>query len=235
MRRDPMSKARCVVAALMLAASGAGASAQSPPPASDAAKDLAGAWEISNADRDRRCAVTFSIDPAPGGFKIELGPECATAFPALKDVVAWALGQKDVLRLIDPRNVAVIEFSEVESGLYEGERTGEGLYFLQTQAAVKVETRTPEQLFGDWNILREMDQPLCALTLSDAREGDGYKVLVKPGCDPSIASFGLTTWQLDRGQLVLTGRNGSWRFAESDATIWERVPLSTDPLLLMKP
>ena len=35
-------------------------------------------------------------------------------------------------------------------------------------------------------------------------------------------------------ELVLTGRSGVWRFAESDPTTWERIPLSTDPLVLMK-
>jgi hypothetical protein len=44
----------------------------------------------------------------------------------------------------------------------------------------------------------------------------------------------LSTWRLDRDQLVLTGRAGMWRFSESDAAIWERVPLSTDPLLLVR-
>ena len=50
----------------------------------------------------------------------------------------------------------------------------------------------------------------------------------------AIAGFGFTTWRLDGDQLILTGRGGNWRFAESDPTTWERVPLSTDPLLLMK-
>ncbi len=58
--------------------------------------------------------------------------------------------------------------------------------------------------------------------------------MVKPGCDARIAGFGPTTWRLDREQLVLTGRSGTWRFTESDPTTWERTPLSTDPLLLMK-
>ena len=224
-----------ILAVLALTGSANLALAQSPPPVSDAAKELVGAWEISNAERDRRCAVNFSIDPAPGGFRLELEPQCGSVFPLLKDVVAWVLGGNDVLRLIDERHLAVLEFTEVENGLYEGERIGEGLYFLQTQAAIKVETRTAEELFGDWDIVREVDKPLCTLTLSNASNGDNsYKVIVKPGCNPTITGYGLTAWRLDRDQLVLSGRNGNWRFAESDVTIWERVPLSTDPLLLMK-
>jgi hypothetical protein len=34
--------------------------------------------------------------------------------------------------------------------------------------------------------------------------------------------------------LLLTGRGGSWRFSESDATTWERVPATSDPLVLMR-
>jgi hypothetical protein len=222
-----------IIALSALAMAASLAWAEPAPPVSEAAKDLVGAWEISNSDRDKRCPVTFSTDPAPGGFKLELDADCAIA--PLKDVVAWALGPKDVLRLIDTNKAPMFEFSEVESGMYEAERKGEGLYFMQTQAALKAEIRNPEQIFGEWNILRELDKPLCRLTLSDASNGgENYKIVVKPGCDARIAGFGLTTWRLDREQLVLTGRSGTWRFAESDPTTWERMPLSTDPLLLMK-
>src|SRR5215813_4704937 len=221
------------LSALAMAASFARAQ-QGTPPVSDAAKDLiGGAWEISNSDRDKRCPVTFSIDAVPGGYKVELDPACAIA--PLKEVVAWGLGPKDVLRLLDAKNVPLFEFAEVESGMYESERKGEGLYFMQTQAALKAEIRSPEQIFGEWRIVRELDKPLCRLTLSDASDGgETYKIVVKPGCDAQIVGFGLSTWRLDREQLVLTGRTGTWRFAESDPTTWERMPLSTDPLLLMK-
>jgi hypothetical protein len=221
-------------ALLVLVATTSLAPAQPVPPVRDTARDLVGAWEISNADRDKRCAVTFSVDPAPGGLKLELDPDCGNAIPALKEVVVWALGPKDVVRLIDPKGAAVLEFNEVESGMYEAERKGEGLYFMQSQAAVKATTRTPDQLFGDWKVLRELDKPLCTLTLSSAKDGESFRLVVKQGCDSSIAGFGLTTWRLDRDQLVLTGRSSAWRFAESDPTTWERFPLSTDPLLLMR-
>ena len=59
-------------------------------------------------------------------------------------------------------------------------------------------------------------------------------MVVKPGCDKAIATFDPSTWRLDGDQLILTGRSGIWRFSESDATVWERVPLSVDPLLLVR-
>jgi hypothetical protein len=226
----------CRLTALLSLVLSAGlAHAQPAPPVSDAAQAMVGAWEISNAERDKRCPVTFSVDPAPGGLKLELDPTCAAAFPQLKDVVVWMLGRNDVLRLLDARGTAAIEFSEVENGLFEGERKGEGLFFLQTMAAIKAETRTADEMFGEWKMLRELDKTLCTLTLSkDASGTDTYKLIVRPGCDASIVAFGLTTWRLDRDHIVLSGRSGSWRFAESDPTTWERMPLSTDPLLLVR-
>jgi hypothetical protein len=83
--------------------------------------------------------------------------------------------------------------------------------------------------------LREIDKPLCRLTLSDTTaNGDAFRVIVKPGCDKAIAAFNPTTWRLDGDQLILSGRGSVWRFSESDVTVWERVPLSVDPLLLVR-
>jgi hypothetical protein len=202
---------------------------------SEAAQNMVGGWELSNADRDRRCLLTFSVEPVPGGYRIEVDSTCATAFPSVADVVAWNFGPNEVLRLIDAKGTALLELTEVENGMFESERGAEGLLFLQTQASLKIETRTSEQIVGDWSLLREADKPLCRLTLSDTASGDdAFRVVVKPGCDKAIATWGPSTWRLDRDQIILTGRSGSWRFSESDTTVWERVPLSTDPLLLVR-
>jgi len=147
---------------------------------SDAAKSMVGAWEISNAARDKTCPVAFSLDAGAGGFKIELDAACATVFPSLRDVVVWAMGPRDAVRLLDSKGVIILDFTEVEAHMYEAERKGEGLYFMRTQAAIKAETVTPEQVFGEWALLKEMDKPLCKLTLSNAAAGgESYKVTVK--------------------------------------------------------
>src|SRR4051812_23408705 len=114
---------RCFTLVVFAALVAAPARAQTPA-VSDAAKEIVGSWEISNSDRDRRCPVTFSVDPAPGGFKIDLDSAC-TIVP-LKDVVAWGLGPKDMLRLFDANKSILFEFAEVESGMFESERKGEG-------------------------------------------------------------------------------------------------------------
>jgi hypothetical protein len=224
--------ARFVLIALGLVGISAVAQAQAP---SDAAKAMVGGWEISNAARDKTCPVAFSLDAGAGGFKIELDAACATVFPSLRDVVVWAMGPNDAVRLYDSKGAVILDFMEVESHMYEAERKGEGLYFMRTQEAVKAATVSPEQVFGEWILLKEMEKPLCKLTLSSASAGgEAYKITVKSDCDASIAGLGLLTWRLDRDGLVLSGRGVTWRFSESDATTWERIPPSADPMVLMR-
>jgi len=221
-----------VLIALVVVSAVGDAAAQTP---SDAAKSMVGAWEISNAARDKTCPVAFSLDAGAGGFKIELDAACATVFPSLRDVVVWAMGPRDAVRLLDSKGVIILDFTEVEAHMYEAERKGEGLFFMRTQAAIQAATVNPEQLFGEWTLLKEFEKPLCKLTLSNTAPGtESYRITVKPGCEASIAGMGLSTWRLDRDELVLSGRSGAFRFSESDNTTWERIPPSTDPLLLMR-
>jgi hypothetical protein len=226
--------ARVRFALIALGLSAVVADAQAPAP-SEAAKDMVGAWEISNAARDKTCPVSFKLDAAAGGFKLELDAACGTAFPSLRNVVVWAMGPNDAVRLLDAKGNVILDFMEVEAHMYEAERKGEGLFFMRTQAAIQAATITADQLFGEWTLLKEFEKPLCRLTLSNAAAGtESYKLTVKPGCDASIAGIGLSSWRLDRDELVLSGPGGAWRFSESDTTTWERIPPSTDPLLLMR-
>jgi hypothetical protein len=225
---------RLLIFVIILASSSTRVFAQEPTPG-DAARGMVGAWEISNAARDKTCPVTFSVNGADGGYKLELDPGCRTAFPSLKDIAAWTMGPNDSVRLVDAKGAVILDFSEVESHMYEAERKGEGLFFMRTQAAIRAATVSPEQLFGDWTLLQEFEKPLCKLTLSNASAGgESYKVVVKAGCDSSIAGFAPSTWRLENNELLFAGRAGTWRFAESDATTWERIPPSTDPLLMMR-
>src|SRR6266446_1259630 len=216
--------ARACLAVIALALSAVGAGAQAPAP-SDAAKDMVGAWEISNAARDKTCPVTFKLELEAAG----------TTFPSLKDVGVWTMGPNDEVRLLNSKGAVVLDFMEVESHMYEAERKGEGLFFMRTQAAIKAATVSPEQVFGEWTLFKEFEKPLCSLTLSSSSAGgENYKITVKPGCDASVADIGLSTWRLDSDGLLLSGRSGSWRFSESDATTWERIPATSDPLVLMR-
>src|SRR5258708_800231 len=231
----PPMPARACLAVIALALSAVGAGAQAPAP-SDAAKEMVGAWEISNAARDKTCPVTFKLDPGAGGFKLELDEACGTAFPSLKDVGVWTMGPNDEVRLLNSKGAVVLDFMEVESHMYEAERKGEGLFFMRTQAAIKAATVSPQQVFGEWTLFKEFEKPLCSLTLSSAAAGGGnYKNTVKPGCDTSVPHIRLFTWRVHSGGLLLSGRSLSLRFSASDATTVELIPATSAPPALLPP
>src|SRR5947209_17873405 len=121
--------ARACLAVIALALSAAGAGAQAPAP-SDAAKEMVGAWEISNAARDKTCPVTFKLDPGTGGFKLELDEACGTTFPSLKDVGVWTMGPNDEVRLLNSKGAGVLDCMVGESHLFEAVRKWVRLYSM---------------------------------------------------------------------------------------------------------
>ena len=205
------------------------------PEPNDAARALVGAWELSNPDRDRKCQVTFRLDPAPPGRALTFSSACATMFPDLRATAAWQLARDDSLRLVDKQGAVLLELNEVEAGMYET-TPSHTHYFLQTLAAINKE-RITDDLFGDWQFTRgTTTRAICHMTLGNtAHDTDSFVLTLKPGCDPLIARFAPVSWRLDRGQFVMLAANGqSWRFEESE-NAWSRIPAMRPPLVMARP
>jgi Protease inhibitor Inh len=214
------------------------ATAQAQAPLTDDAKAMTNStWEFSNADRDKRCTVVFKTDPAAAGMRLEFDKGCSGVFPFIAAVVGWTLAENDFLRLLDAKGKSLLEFSEVESGIYEAPRPGEGILFIQTTASVGPPPKDADQMLGDWNIVRANGgTPICTFELAKTPVGDDFTLKLKPGCDALVTRFAPTAWQMDRGELVLkNARSQAWRFAEGDSSTWQRVPEGPDPLLLVRP
>jgi hypothetical protein len=234
---------RPALAAFAAAALAATVHAQAPAQApgqttlTDAAKAMSsGTWEFSNADRDKRCTVTFRTDPAAVGMRLELDKGCAALFPFIREVVGWTLAENDFLRLVDAQGKSVLEFSEVESRIYEAPRPGEGILFLQASTAVGPPPKQADEMTGDWGVVRGSDKSLCTLTLANKPAGDDLALTVKPGCNAFVTRFAPTAWQMDRGDLVIKNARGqTWRFSEGENSTWTRVPESAVPVLLVRP
>ena len=211
------------------------AQAQTPATLGDSAKAVLGSWEFSNAERDKICTATFKGEPSKVGFKVEFDQNCASQFPLVSDVAGWTFPENDLLRLLDTQGKALVEFSEVEDGIYEAPTPGVGVLFLQNAAAAGPAPKPAEQLAGNWAIKRGLDKLLCSLTLANTPLRDDLALTVKPGCDPTIARLNFTQWRMDRGELVLVPARGNpWRFEEVDATTWRRLPESADPITLVR-
>jgi Protease inhibitor Inh len=212
--------------------------AQQPITSNETFKTMIGKWEISNADRDRTCSLSFRADPAGNLFKLEIDKACPVQMPELKDVTGWTIGGLDLVRLLDSKGKPIFEFSEVESGMFEAQRPGEGIFFMQNAAVAAAPLGlAADQMAGDWNVVRSSGKTICTITLTNAAAGnDAFALKVKPGCDALVTRFGPAAWYMDRGELVLkSSRAGQfWRFEESDPTNWLRVPEGREPITLVR-
>jgi hypothetical protein len=224
----------CLVAPLM-----ALAVAASPARAQDATtlkKNMIGQWELSTTERSKTCVVTLKPDNTPQGLKLELEPGCAAALPFTKDITGWNVKGLDIVRLQDATGEAVIDFTEVEAGILEGVRSGEGVYILQNLAAARSLAKSMDQMIGDWAMVRGNGNVICGLTLTNTDAGnDNFQVFLKPKCDPAVAAFAPKQWRLERGQIMLMSDKGeTWRFEADDNAQWRLVPDSADPLIMLR-
>ena len=211
----------------------------SPARAQDAAtlkKNMIGQWELSTTERSKTCVVTLKPDATPQGLKLELEPGCPKALPFTKDITAWNIKGLDIVRLQDATGEAVIDFTEVEAGILEGLRSGEGVYILQNLAAARSLAKSMDQMIGDWAMVRGNGNTICGLTLTNNDAGnENFQVFLKPKCDPAIASFAPTQWRLERGQIMLmSDRGDTWQFEADDNAQWRLVPDTADPLIMVR-
>jgi hypothetical protein len=225
---------RYVLTLALVLTSATSAAAQTGAPPSDAVNSMLGGWEMSNADRDKTCIITFKLDASGPGRALDLPNDCRTTFPNIKDVAAWTI-DSDALRLIDARGTTLLEFNEVENGMFESAHSTGTLYFLQTVAAAQGQKHTPDQMFGNWNFVRA-NKTICQITLMDtAADTDSFALETKPGCDAFVTRFAPRAWRMDRGQFVLLSTKGdAWRFEEEETNNWHRIPEGRQPLLLVK-
>ena len=199
-------------------------------------KEMIGQWELSTTERSKTCVVTMKNEGSSQALKLELEPSCAAALPFTKGITAWSIKGLDIVRLQDGAGQPVIDFTEVESGIFEGLREGEGVYILQNLAAARSLAKSMDQMIGDWQIVRGNGRPICGLTLTNTEAtGDNFQVFLKPKCDPVISAFGPVQWRLERGQIILMSKTGeTWQFEADDNAQWRRVPDSADGLVMLR-
>jgi hypothetical protein len=226
----------CLAVAALLVPVVMGSPARSQDATTTLKKNMVGQWELSTTERSKTCVVTLKPDTTPQGLKLELEPSCATALPFTKDITAWNVKGLDIVRLQDATGEAVLDFTEVEAGILEGVRPGEGVYILQNLAAARSLAKSMDQMIGDWSMVRGNGNVVCGLTLTNNDAGhDNFQVFLKPKCDPGIGTFAPSQWRLERGQIMLMSDRGEvWRFEADDNAQWRLVPDSADPLIMLR-
>ncbi|MBO0751034.1 MAG: AprI/Inh family metalloprotease inhibitor [Bradyrhizobiaceae bacterium] len=202
-------------------------------------KSMIGKWEISNADHDRSCVLTFKSDQSGALFKLDADKACTVQMPELKDVAGWTIGGLDLVKLIDAKGKSLFEFSEVENGIFEAQRPGEGIFFMQNSATTTTTASVSlDQMAGDWSVVRGSGNTVCVITLTNntAADDDGFLLTVKPGCQTFVTGFNPAAWYLDRGELVLKSSKAGryWRFEANNPTTWQRVPEGNEKVNLVR-
>jgi hypothetical protein len=181
--------------------------------------------------------LTFKADPNGALFKLDADKACAAQMPELKDVIGWTIGGLDLVKLMDSKGKAALEFSEVESGIFEAQRPGEGIFIMQNAASAAAVNISLDQMAGDWSVVRGSGKTVCTITLINAAAGDdAFALKLKPGCESFVTGFGPAAWYLDRGELVLRSKAGRfWRFEANDPSNWQRsIPEGREPVNLVR-
>src|SRR5690242_1170722 len=149
--------------------------------AHEAVQSAVGTWEISNAEHDKTCSLIFKDDSIAGGFKLEFDQACADKLPRIAGVIAWSMGTHGTLRLLDNEGKAAFAFTEVETGMYEAEEPGAGIFFLQRAATARSAEQTAGQMTGTWLLARNGGETICTLALSAPAAGqDRLRCLDRP-------------------------------------------------------
>jgi Protease inhibitor Inh len=231
---------------LILVVAASPASAQNPVQnqitSNETFRTMIGKWEISNADRDRACQLTFKADPSGALFKLDIDKVCASQMPELKDVTGWTIGGLDLVKLMDGKGRSVFEFSEVENGIFEAQRPGEGIFFMQNAGSTTAVTNVSlDQMAGDWGVVRGSGKgkTVCVITLTNAvavEDTSAFALSLKPGCQNFVTGFQPAAWYMDRGELVLKSSKAGryWRFEANDLKTWQRVPEGHEPVNLIR-
>ena len=131
-----MRSLRLIVCVLALVVAG-GARAQPKHEINASAKAMIGPWEFSDAARSKVCTVTFSETAVKVGYKLAFAPECAALFPLVVNIAGWSYPDNDLLYLLDAQGKALVEFSEVEDGIFEAPTPGVGVLFLHNPEAAE--------------------------------------------------------------------------------------------------
>jgi hypothetical protein len=228
-----MTRALPLLIALLLVATSIPAVAQD---ATSLKKAMIGQWELATTERSKTCVVTLKPDAAPLGHRLELEPNCAAALPFTKDIAGWNVKGLDIVSLQAANGESVLDFTEVEAGIFEGLRQGEGVYILQNLAAARSLAKSMDQMIGDWAMVRSNGVTICSLVLTNTEAGnDNFQVFVKPKCDAAVAAFAPTQWRLEHGQMMLMSARGeTWRFEADDNAQWRLVPDSANPLIMLR-
>ncbi|MFG1427007.1 protease inhibitor Inh/omp19 family protein [Roseixanthobacter glucoisosaccharinicivorans] len=202
------------------------------------AEQAAGAFVLSSADDQRKCALTLRTEPVANGFALAFDAGACAGIGFMQQVVAWTPDSSGAVRLLNAQGRLVVEFGQATAGNYEALREGDGVYFLASPAASEDATGVRvEEMLGDWDLARVAGTPICHVVLLEEATGNGaHKLQLGTPCDSAITQFGPVSWSIEGGNVLMASSSGGppLRFARQEDGGWAKVPERGRPLLLLR-
>ena len=222
------------------------------PAAAREPADVAGVWDLSLPTSHASCRVILQAQRSDrGDYFLGMPAPCRHAMPGVERVGRWTMPDPMHLSLEDPSGTAVLTFVALDNGFSAA--APEGTYALAQIGAAPpaARLREPEpaaaivpvvgkrpatsearerlsDLAGRYAVMREKHDTGCMVTLDDKTrgKGGGDRAQLAPGCrDQGIVIFDPSSWQIVKGELVLTARAGhKARLQKDDTGVWQKDP-----------
>jgi Protease inhibitor Inh len=208
-------------------------SADALPVNSDAARTLAGQWDMAVPKNNLKCRVQLNVAGKPPLATVGMPAPCRKSFAAMGAAQFWELTSKGAIRMIDQKGEKLAEFARADAGqlkamLGANEFTMEpvsGRYPSPERAASidaavnrltqpQAETpTTPPAVAGRYQLLRANNADTgCVLLLDRSLPGpisQSGKASLETGCkDQGLLTFDPAGWIVERDRMFLYARKG---------------------------
>jgi hypothetical protein len=208
-------------------------SADALPVGSDAARIIAGQWDIAVPKNNLKCRIQLNITGKPPAASVGMPAPCRKSFGAMGGIQFWELTGSGAIRLIAQRGDRLAEFARADAGVLKA-NVGANEFTLEpvsgrypspervasVDAAVarlnQPQTESPETpvaVAGRYTLLRANNADTACVLLLDrmlpgpvAKSG---KASLETGCkDQGLLTFDPAGWIVERDRMFLYARKG---------------------------
>lgn len=179
-----------------------------PAAAHDAPKDYAGAWTLSGVSEGAEvCTLTFTSEPAIGGWGLQLADDCQGKFDLSEDIAAWTVYPDGAIGFIDPLRHALLRFEPSGIGGYVAQ-PAKGEPISLDRANTAPELTEQDRMTGTWTLTELGGTPTCTLVVTSATDGMTGTLRRQEPCRPPWTKADLTRWTRKGDHINLLDRKG---------------------------
>ena len=172
-------------------------------------KSMAGAWSLDGThEGDPGCTLTFTAEPAIGGWAVKVPKACVRIFPKMADVAAWTIfADGRAIGFIDPVRKTVYRFDEVDDG-YATDPKAKGMQLVLSKVHSGPAPSLKDHMSGGWSLTGMGGEPRCGFISMANTSGKAGTLVMKPGCAAKWKTAGWASWTQVGPHLTLFDKAG---------------------------